>query len=795
MPQTEFCIADVDRLVAEIGHGKEAVIPILHALQDRFRYLPDAALARVCEITDITPATLEGVATFFTRFRRRPMGEHTVRVCDGTACHVKGAPAVFDAFAKTLELGQGEDTDRHGRFTVQRVACLGCCTLAPAVQIDHVTYGHVQPEKVSHLLEDFLSGEADRKVRPLKHYAGDTASAGEIRVGLGSCCIAGGSDKVRVALEDVLETVDASVRVKRVSCVGMCHQTPLLEVRLPGRPPSLYAKVQAEDVGEIVRRHFAPLKRSVRMRTGIGNWLERLYTGDHRDVLDRHGIDVRDRPVAAFLSKQQRLATEYCGEIDPADLDEYLRLRGFEALSRCLREPVPPGGALNERLDPEAIIGALRASGLRGRGGAGFPTARKWDAVRGAAGERKYVICNGDEGDPGAFMDRMILESYPFRVIEGMIIASIAVGAHEGFLYIRAEYPLAIARIEEALRIGEAAGYLGDDIRGSGHAFRLRVVEGAGAFVCGEETALLAAMEGRRATPSIRPPYPAVEGLHGSPTLVNNTETFALVPWILRHGAAAFAAFGTAQSRGTKVFSLAGKVSRGGLIEVPMGTTIREIVEDIGGGVQGGKQFKAVQVGGPSGGCIPAALIDTPVDYEALTAAGAMMGSGGLVVLDETDCMVEMTRYFLSFTQLESCGKCTPCRVGTKRMLEIVERLCEGKAEPGDLAELETLARVVKENSLCGLGKTAPNPVLTTMRYFREEFEAHAEGRCPAGKCKRLITYSITGDCIGCTKCAVHCPSGAIAFRPYEQHEIDPAKCTRCNGCAEICPVDAVKVE
>ena len=382
-------------------------------------------------------------------------------------------------------------------------------------------------------------------------------------------------------------------------------------------------------------------------------------------------------------------------------------MRGFEALSRCLREPVPPGGALNERLDPEAIIGALRASGLRGRGGAGFPTARKWDAVRGAAGERKYVICNGDEGDPGAFMDRMILESYPFRVIEGMIIASIAVGAHEGFLYIRAEYPLAIARIEEALRICEAAGYLGDDIRGSGHAFRLRVVEGAGAFVCGEETALLAAMEGRRATPSIRPPYPAVVGLHGAPTLVNNTETFALVPWILRHGAAAFAAFGTAQSRGTKVFSLAGKVSRGGLIEVPMGTTIREIVEDIGGGVQGGKQFKAVQVGGPSGGCIPAALIDTPVDYEALTAAGAMMGSGGLVVLDETDCMVEMTRYFLSFTQLESCGKCTPCRVGTKRMLEIVERLCEGKAEPGDLAELETLARVVKENSLCGLGKTA----------------------------------------------------------------------------------------
>ncbi len=795
MLHTEFCIDDVDRLVAEIGQGREAVIPILHALQDRYRYLPDAALARVCEITEITPATIEGIATFFTRFRRRPMGEHVIRVCDGTACHVKGAPAVFDAFAKALDLGPGEDTDKQGQFTVQRVACLGCCTLAPAVQIDQVTYGHVESEKVSHLLEDFLANEANGKTAPGRRHAESAPTAGEIRVGLGSCCIAGGSEKVRVALADALQTVAGSVRIKQVSCVGMCHQTPLLEVHLPGRPPSLYAKVQAEDVGEIVRRHFAPRKYSVRIRTDIGHWLKRLYTGERRNVLQRHGIDVRDRPVAAFLSKQQRLATEYCGEIDPVDLDEYQRLRGFEALARCLPQSTSAGSDSNAHLSPEAIIAELRESGLRGRGGAGFPTAQKWDIVRTAADPSKYVICNGDEGDPGAFMDRMILESYPFRVIEGMIIASLAVGAHEGFLYIRAEYPLAVARIEEALQIAEQAGYLGDNILGSGHAFRLQIIEGAGAFVCGEETALLAAMEGRRATPHIRPPYPAVSGLRGRPTLVNNTETFALLPWIIRHGAAAFAAFGTAESRGTKVFSLAGKVNRGGLIEVPMGTTIREIVEDIGGGVQDGKQFKAVQVGGPSGGCIPCALADTPVDFEALAKAGAMMGSGGLVVLDETDCMVDMTRYFLSFTQLESCGKCTPCRVGTKRMLEIVERLCEGKAEPKDLGELEALARVVKENSLCGLGKTAPNPVLTAMRYFREEFEAHAEGRCPAGTCKSLITYSITEDCIGCTKCAMNCPSDAIAFRPYQQHEIDPALCTRCNGCYDVCPVDAVKVE
>ena len=794
MADIRFCIDDIDRIVEQIGRGPESVLPILHAIQDRYRYLPGVALQRVCELTEITPATIEGVATFFKRFRRRPVGKHIISVCDGTACHVKGAPAVFDAFAKELGLGEGLDTDSTGEFTLQRVACLGCCTLAPAVQIDRLTYGHVRANDVSHVLEDFRAHKAGRPHRLVRPGNGTGAPAGEIRVGLGSCCIAGGSDKVRVALEDVLASLDSRVHVKRVSCVGMCHHTPLLEVIRPGRPPHLYAKVHPDDVSDIVTRHFAPRKRTVRIRTRVGKWLEKLYTDERRAVVARHAIDVRDAPVAAFLQTQRRLATEHCGAIDPTDLDEYERLNGFEALRNCL--PLEPGGSEGEHapLCPDRIIEIIRESGLRGRGGAGFPTAPKWEAVRRARGKRKYLVCNGDEGDPGAFMDRMILESFPYRVIEGMLIASLAVGASEGLCYIRVEYPLAVERVEEAIRKCEEAGYLGDNVLGSGHAFHLRVMHAAGAFVCGEETALLASVEGRRGTPAYRPPYPADRGLHGGPTLVNNTETLALVPWIVRQGPKAFADMGTTESKGTKVFSLAGKVQRGGLIEVPMGVTIRQIVEEVGGGVPEGATFKAVQVGGPSGGCIPASLADTPVDYEALTAAGAMMGSGGLVVLDDGDCMVEITRYFLAFTQLESCGKCTPCRVGTKRMLEILTRLCQGEGQAADLEQLAHLAEIVKRHSLCGLGKTAPNPVLTALRHFRDEFEAHVTGRCPAGKCKALITYSITDDCIGCTKCAQRCPANAIALQPYERHAIDAEKCIRCNACYEICPVHAIEV-
>jgi NADH:ubiquinone oxidoreductase subunit F (NADH-binding) len=405
------------------------------------------------------------------------------------------------------------------------------------------------------------------------------------------------------------------------------------------------------------------------------------------------------------------------------------------------------------------------------------------------------VVCNGDEGDPGAFMDRMLMESFPYRVIEGMVIAAAAVGAEEGCFYIRAEYPFAVRRIEEALRRCEQRGLLGENILDTGHRLRLRVSKGAGAYVCGEETALLESIEGKRGTPRLRPPYPAECGLWGRPTLINNVETYALVPWILRHGPEAFAALGTATSKGTKVFALAGKVRCGGLIEVPMGITIHQIVNQIGGGIRDGGRLKAVQIGGPSGGCVPAALADTPIDYDALKEVGAIMGSGGLIVLDQTDCMVDIARYFLRFSCRESCGKCSYCRIGTRRMLDILDRVCTGLGKPRDLDKLEELAGLVRQGSICGLGRTAPNPVLATLRYFREEYAAHIDGRCPAGRCKDLITYSIKDNCIGCTICAQHCPVDAITGLPFEQHRINDQVCTRCDTCNVVCPEDAIQVE
>ncbi|MFC2101493.1 NAD(P)H-dependent oxidoreductase subunit E [Bacteroidota bacterium] len=773
----------VDRIVAEQGTAVEAVIPILQAIQEEFHYLPDEALERVCATTKISPSRITGISTFYGQFRHQPAGKHSIKICTGTACHVKGALQVYDAFRRELKLTGLEDTDKEGLFTVEKVACLGCCTIAPVIRIDTVTYGQVAPEKAGEILQDFLVNKASLKPEDTQPDKTGPNGQGEIRIGLGSCCIASGSDDVKTALEQTLADAHIQVDVKQVGCVGICHQVPVLEIVKPGEPSSYYARIKPEEVKEVVLSHFRPTGLFNRIRTDFVGLFEQMLRDGAPLSVRRYQAEERDTPVAEFLDPQMNIATENRGVVRPTDLEEYKRSGGFEALAKCLKE-----------LSPQQVIDAISESGLRGRGGAGFPTGKKWQLVKEQEAPDKAVICNGDEGDPGAFMDRMILESYPYRVIEGMILAGFATGASEGIFYIRAEYPLAVTRVNEALEKCREAGLLGENILESSFSFHIRIFEGAGAFVCGEETALIASVEGNRGLPRIRPPYPAKSGLNGKPTLVNNTETFAFISWIIRHGAAAFERIGINGSRGTKVFALAGKVNRGGLIEVPMGMSIRQIVEEIGGGIAGGKAFKAVQIGGPSGGCIPASLGDLTVDFEGLMEVGAMMGSGGLVVLDETDCMVDIAYYFLSFTQSQSCGRCTFCRVGTRRMLELLEKIRNGKGIPEDLKTLEHLAASIKQGSLCGLGKSAPNPVLSTLIYFREEYEAHLQGRCPAGKCAPLIRYSVTDECIGCTKCAQRCPSEAIEYKPFEKHEIDQERCIKCDICRQVCPENAILI-
>jgi len=772
----------VENIISENGTGKDRLIPILQAIQSEFNYLPTEALECVCNLTDITPSQITGVATFYSQFRHIPAGKHTIKVCVGTACHVKGAMQVYDAFKRHLKLEGTNDTDADGLFTLEQVACLGCCTLAPVVQIDDVTYGKVSQSEIEHVLEDFLGKANQDETKPTEFIRSDLKK-GEIRLGLGSCCVASGSAEVQETIYHTLSKNHISTNVKQVGCVGMCHQVPLIEIIEEDKAPVLYSKVKPEDVKEIILKHFRPTSLKNRIKTRFLNSIDNLYNNPEYSSVVRRHLDTKEKQVDNFLNKQKHIATELKGVINPVDIQEYKSNGGFVGLQKCLTE-----------LTPEQIVDQIKISGLRGRGGAGFPTWIKWNFVRNEQTNEKYVICNGDEGDPGAFMDRMLLESFPFRIIEGLTIAAFATGANKAFLYIRAEYPLAVKRIQDAIKECVKHNYLGTNIMGSNFSLEMQVFQGAGAFVCGEETALIASMEGERGMPRIRPPFPAKEGLNHYPTLVNNAETLASISWIIRIGANQFNQIGTKDSCGTKVFALAGKVERGGLIEVPMGITINEIVNDIGGGIQNNKKFKAVQIGGPSGGCIPASLGETPVDFKHLIEIGAMMGSGGLVVLDETDCAVDIARYFLSFTQNQSCGKCVFCRTGTKHMLAILERICAGQGKMEDLDLLEDLAKKIIKGSLCGLGKTAPNPVLTSLRYFRDEYIAHINGHCPAKKCTALIQYTIDESCIGCTKCAQNCPVDAIENLPHQLHPIDQEKCIKCDVCRTVCPIDSVKI-
>jgi NADH-quinone oxidoreductase subunit F len=770
----------IDSLIAQYGKEKRAVIPLLQGIQSQYNYLPQTALQYIADKTSITPADIYGIASFYSQFKLEAVGENIIKVCVGTACHVKGASLVHEAFKRELKLEKGQNTNAQGSYTLEKVACLGCCTIAPVVQINDITYGYVSSEQAAEIIADFESQKGKKGQRAYRKSNGE-AIQGEIRIGLGSCCVASGSEEVKQALQTHIQEQALPVDLKQVGCVGMCHQVPLVEI-IKGDSQQLYTQVKPEEVHEIVRQHFRPTGFWKRLKSQFSQGIAYLQFDEANESLSRYDDTVREKHIQSFLGDQLAIATEYRGVLNPLDLDEYKHLGGFKALEKALA------------MSPQAIIHEVKNSGLRGRGGAGFPSHRKWQLMMEQKGPVKYLICNGDEGDPGAFMDRMLLESYPYRIIEGILIAAYATGATQGYFYIRAEYPLAVQRVKKALEYMETAALLGKNILNSGFDFNLDIVQGAGAFVCGEETALLASIEGKRGFPKLRPPYPVEHGLWGYPSLVNNTETYAQVPHIINKGSEYFASIGTENSKGTKVFSLAGKVKRGGLIEVPMGMSISRIVNETGGGVHDGRSFKAVQIGGPSGGCIPHWLADTKIDYESLQNHGAMMGSGGMVVLDNTDCMVDIARYFLSFTQQESCGKCTFCRVGTRRMLDILNQISEGKGKIGDIEELENLGKMVSKGSICGLGKTAPNPVLSTLKYFRDEYEAHIKGNCPAGKCTSLISYVIQDKCIGCTLCAQKCPADAIPFTPYQKHEINQDLCIKCDACKQVCPEDAIEI-
>ena len=587
----------------------------------------------------------------------------------------------------------------------------------------------------------------------------------------GTGCTSSGSAQIIERFEQKIKEagLEKEVKVVRTGCFGLCEAGPVVIVYPEG---TFYSRVKVEDVDEIVSEHL--LK---------GRHVQHLVYTDHATHEQNANKGLQD---INFYKHQKRVALRNCGVIDPENIDEYLAFDGYKALEKALTS-----------MTREQVIDEILKSGLRGRGGGGFPTGLKWKFTYNSQADQKYVACNADEGDPGAFMDRSVLEGDPHCVLEAMAIAGYAIGASEGYIYVRAEYPIAVKRLEIAIKQAHEYGLLGENIFGTGFNFDIKIRLGAGAFVCGEETALMRSIEGKRGEPTPRPPFPAVKGLFAKPTMLNNVETYANVPQIILNGADWFASMGTEKSKGTKVFALGGKINNTGLVEVPMGTPLRTIIYDIGGGIPNGKKFKAVQTGGPSGGCLPAELLDTPVDYDNLIAAGSMMGSGGMIVMDEDNCMVDIARFFLDFTVDESCGKCTPCRVGTRRMLEILERIVNGKGEEGDIERLEELANTIKSTALCGLGQTAPNPVLSTLKFFRSEYEAHIrEKRCPAHHCRALLHYVINPDlCRGCTACTRVCPVEAISGELRKPHQIDTSKCLKCGACAEKCKFHAITRE
>lgn len=721
-----------------------SLIMILQQAQSIYGYLPQEVIYHVAQRTGNSPAKVMGVATFYSYFRLQPMGTYQIMLCDGTACHVNGSERIRTAITQELGIHNGETTE-DGMFTLNEVACLGCCSLAPVMMINGDTYGNLTPEKTIKILRQLRQREAGNGIR--------------ILVGQGSCGVSAGAARVAKVLAGHMTATD-SFTVETTGCIGMCYLEPIVDIYEGEQLLHRLVRVTETDALGIVEA----------VRKKDFSKLEAMFISDED---------------ARFLKKQKRVALRNCGVVDPTSIDDYINHAGYQALDKALK------------MKPEEVIEEIKVSGLAGRGGAGFPTWFKWDAARKAEGEQKHLICNADEGDPGAFMDRAVIESDPHTLIEGMLIGAYAIGASDMYVYIRAEYPLAVERLSQAIEQARSHGLLGKNILGTDFSCDLNIKIGAGAFVCGEETALIESMEGKRGMPRLKPPFPAQSGYLNEPSNINNVETFANVAWIIQHGGTAFAAMGTENSKGTKVFALTGKVQRGGLVEVPMGNSLKDVIFDIAGGIKDGRAYKAVQMGGPSGGCIPAALMDTPIDYKALSATGAIMGSGGMVVMDDSTCMVNIARFFLDFTARESCGKCVPCRIGTTRMMEILNRICEGEGQEGDIELLEELCVSIKDGALCGLGQTAPNPVLTTIRYFREEYEAHIrDKKCPAHECSALLTISIDpAKCTGCTVCARKCPVECISGTRKEPHVIDQSACIKCKQCVSSCKFGAIVVD
>ncbi len=768
------------------------LIMILQDVQGELGFISPEAVEKVSSYLGVPQPQIYSIATFYNSFSLKPGGKHKIEVCEGTACHIRGASLLLDQLKEKLGVSPGETTEDH-EFTLNSVHCVGACAMAPVLVIDGDYHGNVSSSGLNRLLKECSSGEgktglkqiekapvslvADR-ITSVEHYEAAREliiksrvhDVPEILVCAGTGCLAKGSYMVAEALKIELEKqnnhLPVNLLLKKVGCQGFCEKGPLVVIK----PDNIfYCNVQPGDAPEIINE------------TVINkNFVERLLYHDPDSL-----FSIEHYNKIPFFKGQKRIALRNLGIVDPLSLDDYISGGGFNALFKTLYE-----------MSPSEVISEIEKSGLRGRGGGGFPTGKKWRASADVPSATRYVICNGDEGDPGAFMDRSIMEGDPYSVIEGMIICAYAVGAEQGYIYVREEYPRALKHLSLAIEQCRLAGFLGSGICGKDFSFDIKINRGTGAFVCGESTALMQSIEGKSGEPRAKYTRSARRGLYNKPTVLNNVETFTNVPVIIDQGASWYSQTGTESSPGTKVFSVVGKVKNTGLVEVAMGITLRQIIFDICGGILNNKVFKAVQTGGPSGGCLPESKLDLPVDFDSLTLEGSMMGSGGMIVMDEDTCMVDVARYFIGFLAAESCGKCTPCRLGLNKLYDILSRICSGLGEPEDLDKIETLLDLLETGSLCGLGKSAPNPVRSTLKHFREEYLAHIiEKKCPAKVCRALISYRITADCTGCRRCARICPTGAINGDKKEQHIINLELCSRCGLCLQTCNFNAIVVE